>query len=107
MSAQHPGEGIAGQHGALAGAAAGDDVVGRAAVEQDACQQSALHIGQLARIIGGIHAVVEHLVAHGLHNLAQAGLDHAVFGRLAVFIQKRDFHGNHPFLRCHGAEIYT
>ena len=107
VPAQHPGEGIAGQHGALAGAAAGDNVVGRAAVEQDAGQQPALHIGQLAGIVGGIHAVVDHLVAHGFHNLAQAGFNHAVLGRLTVFIQKRDFHGNHPFLRCHGAEIYT
>ncbi len=56
MAADDAGEAVQGQHGALAGAAAGDDVVGSAAVEQDGGEDAALHIGQLCGVIGSVHA---------------------------------------------------
>ena len=92
MAAQHPGEAVQSQHGALAGAAAGDHIIGGAAVEQDGGQDAVLDIGQLGLVVGGVHAVVDHLVAHGLHRLLEGGEDDAVLGGLAVFVDERDLH---------------
>ena len=93
MAADDAGEAVQGQHGALAGAAAGDDVVGSAAVEQDGGEDAALHIGQLCGVIGSVHAVVDHLVAHRLYDLLQSGLDDAVLCGLTVLVDKCDLHG--------------
>ena len=96
MAADDAGEAVQGQHGALAGAAAGDDVVGSAAVQQDGGEDAALHIGQLGGVIGGIHTVVDHLVAHRLHDLLQSGLDDAVLCGLTVLVDECDLHGENP-----------
>ena len=79
MAADHAGEAVQGQHGTLAGAAAGDDEVGGAAVQQDGSQNAALHIGQAGRSVG-VHAVVDHFMAHGLHDLLQAASMMPSFG---------------------------
>ena len=89
-----------------ANAAAGDDEVGGTAVQQDGSQNAALHIGQLCSIVGGVHAVVDHLVAHGLHHLLQGGFNDAVLGGLTVLVDKCDLHNNgspsYFSLRCAG-----
>ena len=106
MAADHAGEAVQGQHGTLAGAATGDDVIGCAAVQQDGSQNAALHIGQLCSIVGGVHAVVDHLVAHGLHHLLQGSFNDAVLGGLTVLVDKCDLHNNgspsYFSLRCAG-----
>ena len=58
MTADDAGEAVQRQHGALAGAAAGDDVVRRAGVEQHRGQNAVLHVGQLGGVIGGILATL-------------------------------------------------
>ena len=92
MAAQHAGEAVAGEHGALAGAAAGDHVVGGTAVQQRGGQDAVLDVGQRVRALGGVHAEVEHLVAHRPDDLLERGLDHAVLGVLAVLVDECDFH---------------
>ena len=94
MAADNAGEAVQGQHGTLAGAAAGDDVIGCAAVQQDGGQNAALHIGQLCGVIGSVHAVVDHLVAHGLHHLFQGGFNDAVLGGLTVLVDECDLHSS-------------
>ena len=47
----------------------------------------------LGGIIGCVHTVVDNLMAHRLHNLAQGGFDQGVVGGLAVFIDQCNFHG--------------
>ncbi len=96
MAADDTGEAVQSQHGTLAGAAAGDDVIGRAAVEQDGGQNAALDIGQLGLVIGCVHAVVDYLVAHGLHHFFQGGFNDAVLGGLAVLVDECDLHSNIP-----------
>ena len=55
--------------------------------------------GFLGGIVGGIHAVVDDLVAHRLDDLAQGGLDQGVLGGLAVLIDQSDFHNSlSPFI---------
>ena len=99
VTADDAGEAVQRQHGALAGAAAGDDVVRRAGVEQHRGQNAVLHVGQLGGVIGGVHAVVVHGKAHRLHHLAQRLFHNGVLGGLAVFVDECDFHGkSHPFL---------
>ena len=99
VAAEHAGEAVAGQHGALAGAAAGHHVIRRAGFQQQGGQQARLDVGQLAGVVGGVHAVVDHGVAHGLHNLLQGGFNEAVLGSLAVFVDQGDTHGyHHPFV---------
>ena len=49
--------------------------------------------GFLGGIVGGIHAVVDDLMAHRLDDLAQGGFDQGVLGGLAVFIDQCNFHG--------------
>ena len=92
MAADHAGEAVQGQHGTLAGAAAGDDIIGCAAVQQDGSQNAALHIGQLGSIVGSVHAVVDHLVAHGFHYLFQGSFNDAVLGGLTVLVDECNFH---------------
>ena len=92
MAADDTGEAVQCQHSAFAGAAAGDDIVGRAGVQQHSGQDAVLHIGQLGGIIGGIHAVVDDLVAHRLHDLAQGCFNQGVLGGLTVFVDQCDFH---------------
>ena len=75
MAADDAGEAVQRQHGTLAGATAGDDVVCRAGVQQHSGQDAVLHVGQLGGIIGGVHAVVDDLVAHRLDDFAQGGFD--------------------------------
>ena len=96
MAADDAGEAVQRQHGTFAGAATGDDIVGCAAVQQDGGQDAALHIGQLCLVVGSIHAVVDHLVAHGFHDLLQRCFDEAVLGSLAVFVDECDLHGKIP-----------
>ena len=97
MAAQHAGEGVAGEHGALAGATAGHDVVGSAGVEQHGGQDAVLHIGEGLGVGVGIHAIVKDGVAHGLDNLLKGSLDHGVLGVLRVLIDQSDFHCELPF----------
>ena len=53
----------------------------------------------LGGIVGGIHAVVDDLMAHRLDDLAQGGLDQGVLGGLAVLIDQSDFHNSFsPFI---------
>ena len=92
VAADHPGEAVHGQHGPLAGAAAGDDIVRRAAVQQQRTQNAALDVGELGLVVGGVHAVVVYSVAHGLHHFFQRRQDNAVLCRLAVFVDECDFH---------------
>lgn len=49
-----------------------------------------IHVGG---IIGCVHTIVDNLMAHRLHNLAQGGFDQGVLGGLAVFIDQCNFHG--------------
>ena len=92
MSAQHAGEAVAGKHGAFAGAAAGHHIVRRSGVQQQGGKQAALHISQLGLILRAVHPVIVHRMPHGLDNFPQRGLDQAVLGRLAVFIDQRNTH---------------
>ena len=99
VAADDAGEAVQGQHSALTGAAAGDDVVRSAGVQQHSGQDAVLNVGQLGGIVGGIHAVVDDLVAHRLDDLAQGGLDQGVLGGLAVLIDQSDFHNSFsPFI---------
>ena len=92
VTADHPGEAVARQHGALAGAAARHDVVCRASVEEDGGEEPALDIGQLRGVLRRIHPVIVHDVAHRLHDLPERGLDEAVLCRLAVFVDECNSH---------------
>ena len=99
VAADDAGEAVQGQHSALTGAAAGDDVVRSAGVQQHSGQDAVLNVGQLGGIVGGIHTVVDDLVAHRLDDLAQGGLDQGVLGGLAVLIDQSDFHNSFsPFI---------
>jgi len=106
VAADDAGETVQCQHGALAGAAAGNNVVRSAAVQQDGSQNAALHIGQLCSIVGGVHPVVDHLMTHGLHHLFQGSFNDAVLGGLTVLVDKCDLHNNgspsYFSLRCAG-----
>ena len=86
VSAEHAREHVAGQHCALACAAAGNHVVRGLGVEQDGGQQAVHHVGQLSLVLGGVHTVVVNRVAHGLHDLFQVVADHFILGGLAVFV---------------------
>ena len=92
MAAQHAGEGVAGEHGALAGAATGHDVVGSAGVEQHGGKNAVLHVGEGLGVGVGIHAIVKDGVPHGLDNLLKGSLDHRVLGVLRVLINQSDLH---------------
>ena len=92
MTAQHAGEGVAGEHGALAGAAAGHDVVGGTGVEQHGGKDAVLHVGEGLGVGVGIHAIVKDGVAHGLDNLLKGSLDHGVLGVLRILVDQSDFH---------------
>ena len=98
MAADHTGEAVQCQHGTLAGAAAGDDIVGCAGVEQHSGQNTVLDIGQLGGILGGVHAVVDDLMAHRLDDLAQRGFDQCVLSSLTILIDQSDFHIFSPFI---------
>ena len=93
MAADHAGKAVQRQHGTLAGTAAGDNIIRCAGIQQHRCQNAVLHIGQLGGIIGCVHTIVDNLMAHRLHNLAQDGFDQGVLGGLAVFIDQCNFHG--------------
>ena len=99
MAADHAGKAVQCQHGTLAGTAAGDDVVGCAGIQQHSGQDAVLHVGQLGSVIGGVHAVVDDLVAHRFHDLAQGGFHQGALGGLAVFHDQCDFHFTVPFLQ--------
>ena len=92
MSAQHAREGIAGKHRALSGAAARYHIVGRSGIQQNGRQDSVLHVGELIFILRAVHAVVDNLMSHGLHNLFQNAFHKPVLRSLAVFIDQCDFH---------------
>ena len=98
MAADDTGEAVQRQHGTLAGAAAGDDIVGCAGVEQHSGQNTVLDIGQLGGILGGVHAVVDDLMAHRLDDLAQRGFDQCVLSSLTILIDQSDFHIFSPFI---------
>ena len=92
VAAQHAGEGVTGEHGALAGAAAGHDVVGSTGVQQHGGKDAVLHVGEGLGVGIGIHAIVKDSVAHGLDNLLKGSLNHRVLGVLRVLIDQSDFH---------------
>ena len=92
MAAEHAREAVEREHRALAGAAAGDDVVCRAGVEQDGGEDAVLNIGQ-GRLTGdAVHAVIVDLVAHRGDDLFERGFDGRVLGGLAVFVDQSDAH---------------
>ena len=53
---------------------------------------------KLGSIVGGVHAVVDDLMAHRLDDLAQRGFDQCVLGSLAILIDQSDFHIFSPFI---------
>ena len=97
VAAQHAGEGVTGEHGALAGAAAGHDVVGSTGVQQHGGKDAVLHVGEGLGVGVGIHTIVKDGVPHGLDNLLKGSLDHGVLGVLRVLIDQSDFHCELPF----------
>ena len=78
MSADDAGEGVEREHGAFAGAAAGDHIVCCLAVQKRCGKDAVLDIGELGSVVCGIHAVVEVLMSHRLCDLAQCLLDHGI-----------------------------
>ena len=92
VAAEHAREAVERQHRALARAAAGDDVIRRAGVEQNRGENAVLHIGQLAFAFLAVHAVVIDLMTHRSDNLLERGLDRRVFRRLTVFVDQRNPH---------------
>ena len=105
MAAQNTGEGVAGEHGALAGAAAGHDIVGSAGVEQHGGKDAVLNVGERLGVGVSIHTVVKDGVAHGLDNLLEGSLDHGVLGVLGVLVDESDLHCEIPFLFLTCGEI--
>ena len=85
-------EAVAGEHCALAGAAAGDDIVGSAAVEQDSCEDAALDIGQGDIVARAVHTVVENGMTHGLDYLLERRFDSRILCGLTVLVNKSYFH---------------
>ena len=96
MATQHAGEGVAGEHSALAGAAAGHDVVGSTRVEQHSGKDAVLNIGERSGALLGIHAIVKDGVTHRLDNLLKGSLDHGVLGVLGVLVDESDLHCEIP-----------
>ena len=96
MAAQHAREGVAGEHGALAGAAAGHDVVCSARVEQHGGKDAVLDVGEGSGALLGIHAIVKDGVTHGLDNLLKGSLDHGILGVLRVLVDQSDLHCEIP-----------
>ena len=96
MAAEHAGEGVAGEHGALAGAAAGHDIVGSAGVEQHGGKDAVLNVGERLGVGVGIHTVVKDGVTHGLDDLLKGSLDHGVLGVLGVLVDESDLHCEIP-----------
>ena len=72
MTADHAREAVHGQHGSLAGAAAGDHKVSRPTAKQDGTQDTTLDIGELSLIIRSIHSVIIHGMAHGFYHFFSA-----------------------------------
>ena len=58
-------------------------------------------------IVGGVHAVVDDLMAHRLHDLAQRGFDQCVLRSLAILIDQSDFHNFFSLYRCISADKLT
>ena len=92
MSADHAGEAVECQHSAFACAAACDDIVACACVQQCSCEDSVLHVCKLSLVVSCIHTIVFDFKAHGFHDLAQGLLNDAVLGRLAVLVDQCDSH---------------
>ena len=92
MAADDAGEAVEREHGALAGAAAGDDVVDGATVEQDGGKDAVLDVGELGGVLSGVHTIVVDGVAHGLDDLLECLLDDGVLGGLAVLVDEGDLH---------------
>ena len=92
MAADHARETVQREHGSLAGTAAGDDKIRRAAVQKDRRTDPVLYISQLSRVVRRVHTVIKHFMAHGLHDLLQCLINERVLCCLAVFIDKCDLH---------------
>ena len=63
-------------------AAAGDDVIAGAGVEQSRGKNAVLHVGQLLFVFSCVHSVVADFEAHGLYDFAEGSFDDAVLGSL-------------------------
>ena len=96
VTAKNAWEGVACKHSTLAGTAAGDDKVARTGVKENCGEDTDLNVGKLLLVLCGVHAVVVYLVAEGLDYLLKGVADKSVFSRLAIFIDKSDFHSQIP-----------
>ena len=97
VTAKNSGEGVTSEHCALAGTATGDNEVACAGVKKSCSKNSYLNVGELLLILCRIHAIVMYLVTEGLYYLFKSIADKSVFSRLAVFIDKCNFHFIIPF----------
>jgi hypothetical protein len=79
------------------------------AVEQNARKQARTSLGQLAIVFGRIHAVVDHLMAMVSTTLRRLASIMPFLRGLAVFIQKRNFHGqsSFPVLRSYATALWA
>ena len=100
VSADHAREAVEREHGALAGAAAGDDEVGGAGVQEGGGEDAVLHVGQGRGSFVRVHAVVVDLEALGLDHGPEGVEDHGVLAVLAVLVDQCDAHCRwFPFMR--------
>jgi len=92
MAAENAGEGVTSKHCALACAAACDYKIASTGVKKDSGEDTDLNIGKLLLVLRGIHTVVKYLVTEGLYNTLESVADEGVLSRLAVFVDKCNFH---------------
>jgi hypothetical protein len=94
VTAKNTGEGVTSEHCALTGTATGDNEITGTGVKKNCGENTDLNVGKLLLVLCGIHSVVEYLVTERLYNTLKSLADKFVFSRLAIFIDKCNFHFN-------------
>ena len=92
QAAEHARHGVRGKHRTCPRTAACNDEIGSTRIEKDAGEQAHHGICQLRFVVGGIHAVIVHLVPEWLDDRHKCVMDDAILRGLAVLIDKGNFH---------------
>ena len=98
VTAKNTGEGVTSEHSALAGTTTGDYKIACAGVEKNCGEDTDLNVGELLLVLSRVHTVVIYLVTKGLYNLLKSVADKSVLSRLAVLVNKCNFHYKNSFL---------
>ena len=97
VAAKNTGEGVTSEHSALTCTATGDYEVASAGVEKNCGEDTDLNVGELLLVLSGVHTVVVYLVTKGLYNHLKSVADKSILSRLAILVNKCNFHYKIPF----------